>query len=218
MQQVKTTQGKSKTQPDRLYFENRAWSKFQFVAGIDEAGRGAWAGPVVASAVILDREQIIEGVRDSKCLSPKKREKLFDEIKAKALSYGIGIIEPAIIDEVNILEATKLAMKSAIEQLSPVPDHLLIDGNMGLDLPLSQEAIIDGDDLSVSIGAASILAKVTRDRLMVEYGDAFPGYGFERHKGYGTKIHRVAIEEQGCSIIHRRSYRPVAEAIRRHSH
>ena len=194
---------------DFLSYEKKAWCSFRYVAGLDEAGRGAWAGPVVAAAVIFAPEVIIDGVRDSKLLTPKKREELFPVICERALSFGVGLIDSHTIDEINILEATKCAMVQAVQKLSVTPDHLLIDGPIFLDLKISQEPIIDGDALSFTIAAASILAKVTRDRLMVDLSRRYSGYGFEKHKGYGTKVHREALEKKGCLPIHRHSYRPI---------
>lgn len=198
---------------DFFSFEKRAWRSHRHVAGLDEVGRGAWAGPVTAAAVVFSPDVRIDGVRDSKVLTPKKREELFPMICEKALSFGIGFIDSQVIDEINILEATKTAMIQAVQKLSLTPDHLLVDGQMALDLKISQESIIDGDALSFTIAAASILAKVARDRLMVDFSRRYPGYGFEKHKGYGTKIHREALERRGCLPIHRRSYRPVQEFL-----
>lgn len=194
-------------------FEENAWKKFRHVAGIDEAGRGAWAGPVVAAAVIFEPGVTVEGVNDSKKLTPQKRDFLFDKIKKHALTYGIGIVQPSIIDDVNILEATKLAMLEAVSQLNPMAEHILIDGNALINTEISQEFVIDGDAKSFSIGAASILAKVTRDRLMEDLAKEYPAYAFERHKGYGTKVHKEALKAHGVSDIHRKSYKPVAELL-----
>ncbi len=198
---------------DFLKFENELWPTYKHIAGLDEAGRGAWAGPVVAAAAIFAPGVVIDGVDDSKKLTPAKRERLFDEIVAKALSYGVGLIESDTIDAINILEATKQAMLVAVAGLSVRPDLLLIDGNMTLKTDLAQKSIIDGDALSHSIAAASILAKVTRDRLMIKLSSQFPGYGFERHKGYGTKEHQVALAQHGVLTIHRKSYGPVAHLL-----
>ena len=194
-----------------LKFERQIWSDYSRIAGIDEAGRGAWAGPVSAAAVIFDKDVTIPGIDDSKKLSPKKRNDLFDQIKDRCISYGIGFIESDVIDKINILEATKQAMLIAVSQLSPKADCLLIDGNIKLATEMPQKPLIDGDALSHSIAAASILAKVSRDRLMVELADKFPGYGFDKHKGYGTKIHQKALKDKGCLSIHRMSYGPVAQ-------
>jgi len=197
------------TSSNLLTFENEYWSKYKYIAGTDEAGRGAWAGPVAAAAVIFKKGVVIEGIDDSKKLTPLKREFLFIEIKNKCVSYGVGLVESDIIDEINILEASKRAMLIAISQLNPQPDMLFIDGNMSLKTSIDQKSIIDGDALSHSIAAASILAKVTRDRLMVKLSKNYPDYGFERHKGYGTQLHRKALESKGCLSIHRKSYKPI---------
>lgn len=201
------------TNKDPLFFEKQEWEKHRFLVGIDEAGRGAWAGPVVAAAVVFDPHFFLEGVKDSKLISPQKRETLFTGICKNAVSYGVGIVDSVTIDTVNILEATKQAMLMAVSQLQIEPDCLLIDGNITLATKFKQRAIIDGDDLSFTIAAASILAKVTRDRLMRSYSQAYPEYGFEKHKGYGTKIHREALKSRGCTPIHRKSYAPVADFL-----
>lgn len=177
------------------------------IAGIDEAGRGALAGPVIAAAVILPAHCSIKGLRDSKQLSPKQRAYLFDEIHNVAVSVGIGAADHRVIDRLNILEATLLAMQEAVEKLIPSPDYLLVDG---LDLPeagIAGEAIPKGDSKSGSIAAASIIAKITRDRLMVEWDRTYPNYGFSRHKGYPTPQHRQAIFQFGTSEIHRRTFK-----------
>lgn len=190
-----------------FFREQEAWSRgFLRLAGVDEAGRGPLAGPVVAAAVVFPPGTELEGLNDSKKFSPKKRESLFETIQ-KLADFGIGIISERVIDQVNIYQATRLAMKEAIERLPKPPDHLLIDGNMTLDLPLSQEAIVQGDAKVASIAAASILAKVTRDRLMLEYHTQYPLYGFDRHKGYPSAKHIEAIHQYGLSPIHRRSFR-----------
>lgn len=195
---------------DFFRFEREVWQCHRHVAGLDEAGRGAWAGPVVAAAVIFDSDCRIEGVDDSKKLSPAKREKLYAEITASCVSYGVGIVDSRTVDEINILQATKMAMLRAIDGLNPQPEFLLIDGNMTIRSPVPQRAVIDGDALSFTIAAASILAKVTRDRLMVGLSGEYPHYGFERHKGYGTKFHQDALEAHGISAVHRMSYAPIA--------
>lgn len=195
---------------DKLHFEKLFWPRSPHIAGIDEAGRGAWAGPVVAAAVIFSPDVFLLGVDDSKKLSPKKREELFDQIRSRCLCYGIGFVESDVIDRINILEASKQAMLMAVANLSIQPDLLLIDGNMTLETEFKQKCIIGGDARSHSIAAASILAKVTRDRLMVELSKAFPDYGFEKHKGYGTAVHQKAIERHGCLSFHRKSYAPIA--------
>jgi len=190
-----------------MEYENKAWKNgYKLIAGIDEAGRGPLAGPVVAAACILDPKELILGLDDSKKLTEKKREELFTIIKEKALSYAVVAKGPGIIDEINILEATKQAMRECVENLSIKPDLLLIDAvkldGTGVDV----EPIIKGDAKSNSIAAASILAKVTRDHMMIEYDKEYPEYGFAKHKGYGTKDHYAAIRESGMTPIHRKSF------------
>ena len=176
------------------------------VAGIDEAGRGCLAGPVVAAAVILPAELVIDGLNDSKKLTDKKRRELYDVITQNAVSYGIAMASEREIDEINILQATFLAMQRAIDKLDVRPDLALIDGNRAKDFGLPVRTIVKGDSLSASIAAASILAKVTRDRLMEELDEAYPQYGFAVHKGYGTKRHYEALREYGPCPIHRRTF------------
>ncbi|MBI3585204.1 MAG: ribonuclease HII [Nitrospinae bacterium] len=182
---------------------------YRFIAGIDEAGRGPLAGPVVASAVIFPPNISIDGVDDSKKLSPEKREILFKIIKEKALSVGIGIISSKVIDEMNILEATKEAMLKAVENLTITPDLIIIDGITPIKSSIKQLTIKKGDSLSQSIAAASIIAKVTRDRLMLDYDEKYPKYLFAKHKGYGTKDHLERIKEFGPCEIHRNSFKGV---------
>jgi ribonuclease HII len=182
------------------------------VAGVDEAGRGPLAGPVVAAAVLLPSEMDLSGIDDSKALSGKARQSLCQYIIRVAAS-AVGIIEPRIIDQVNILQASRLAMVNAVEKLPIQPDYLLIDGPMRLDMAMDQRGIIGGDRLSVSVAAASIVAKVTRDRIMQELHGRFPQYGFDRNKGYPTKDHRKAIAELGPSPVHRRTFRGVKEFV-----
>lgn len=190
-----------------MRYEKAAYKQgFKFIAGIDEAGRGPLAGPVVAAAVILPEDCFIEGLNDSKQLNAKQRDRIFDEIKEKAVSYGIGIADEKCIDEINILEATKTAMKDAIGALAPHPDCLLIDAVRLEDCDIPQTPIVKGDSLSVSIAAASVLAKVTRDRMIDEADKLYPGYGFSKHKGYGTKEHIDAIKKHGLCPIHRISF------------
>lgn len=199
---------------DTLAFENMALSRgFQYVAGIDEAGRGPLAGPVVAAAVILSPGCFLAGVDDSKKLSPPRREELFDVITQGALSVGIGIVDSQTIDRINILQATLLAMKTAIQELDPPPDLLLIDGISKVPLPLQQMTIVKGDSVSLSISAASIIAKVTRDRLLLELDTLYPLYGFAEHKGYGTRKHLAAIARHGPTPEHRLSFRGVKEHV-----
>ncbi len=190
-----------------LEYEQKYWSRgIKFIAGIDEAGRGPLAGPVVASAVIFEEGVLIEGVNDSKKLSEKKREELFHIIHEKALTVGIGIVSHEVIDRINILQASFLAMNKALELLIIKPQQLLVDGNFFRHEQYRVENIIKGDGLSHSIAAASIIAKVTRDTLMKEMHEQYPVYGFAKHKGYGTKAHIEAIRLHGYSPIHRRTF------------
>ena len=196
-----------------LRFERALWSRgVRHVAGIDEAGRGPLAGPLVAAAVVAEEGFFIPEVNDSKQLTARLRDSLYEEIMAGGCSIGIGIVDHLTIDRVNILQATFKAMRLAVNALGVRPDHLLIDGNRFLDgddadgLHLPFTTIVRGDAQSFSIAAASIVAKVTRDRLMIDYERQFPGYGFAQHKGYGTKQHREAIARLGFSPIHRRSF------------
>ena len=186
---------------DSLYSEG-----YEYICGIDEAGRGPLCGPVVAAAVILPKDKYIEGVNDSKKLSPKKREKLYDDIKKEAISVGIGIVDVDIIEEINILNATKLAMIKAVKDLKIKPDYLLIDGNQLIDIDIEKQTVVSGDAKSESIAAASIIAKVTRDRIMRQWDEVYPQYGFAKHKGYGTKMHIEAIKKYGLTPIHRKSF------------
>ncbi len=189
-----------------VYEEELHAAGVTFVAGIDEAGRGPLAGPVVAAAVILDPSAPVLGVNDSKKLSEKKRAELKPIIEQQAVAYGIGIIDEKTIDRINILEATKLAMMQAVANLKQAPQHLLIDALTLPGLTVPQTGIIKGDAKSVSIAAASILAKETRDQIMREYDAVYPQYGFAKHKGYGTRDHIQAIQEDGPCPIHRRSF------------
>ncbi|MDD4997620.1 MAG: ribonuclease HII [Syntrophales bacterium] len=189
-------------------FESKAREDgYRAVAGVDEAGRGPLAGPVVAAAVILPPGYEHPGINDSKKLSSRQRERLYAIIQHDAVSIGVGLSEAPLIDRVNILQATLLAMREAVLELFPPPDFLLIDGLNRIDLATPQEAIIRGDSQSISIAAASIIAKVSRDRLMEMYHRQFPQYNFLRNKGYGTKEHRAAIVKFGRCKIHRRSFR-----------
>lgn len=176
------------------------------ICGIDEAGRGPLAGPVVAAAAVLPKDCQIFYLNDSKKLSEKKRDLLFDEIKEKAVAYGIGIVSPQVIDEINILQATYEAMRQAISQLNVIPEILLNDAVTIPGVDIMQVPIVKGDAKSVSIAAASILAKVTRDRMMMEYDQIYPEYGFAKHKGYGTAAHIAALKEYGPCPIHRRTF------------
>ena len=179
------------------------------IAGVDEVGRGPLAGPVVAAAVILPKDHTIEGLRDSKKISKKRRESLFPLIYEQAINIGIGEVDVKTIDKINIREATFKAMKMALDDLSTIPDRALIDGHPLNDQSIPNEGIIGGDDKVDSIKAASIIAKVTRDRIMKEYSIIFPEYGFENHSGYGTKFHIEALEKYRATPIHRRSFKPV---------
>ena len=184
----------------------KEYSQYDFICGIDEVGRGPLAGPVVAGAVVLPKGSRILYINDSKKLSAKKREELFDIIKEQALDYGIGIVDNEEIDEYNILNATYMAMNKALNVLKKKPDYLLLDAVTIPDLDIKQFPIIKGDAKSISIAGASILAKVTRDRLMYKYDEIYPQYGFKHHKGYGTKEHYEAIEKYGITPIHRKSF------------
>lgn len=194
--------------PNRLvWFDNQVRSEgFTLLAGIDESGRGPLAGPVLAAAVILPFDWNHEEINDSKKITANKRNELYDIIQKNALSISIGNISEKIIDKINILESTRLAMKQAVNGLSIKPDCLLIDALRLFDYPLFQKSIIKGDGTSLSIAAASIIAKVTRDRLMQEYDILYPQYGFAKHKGYPTKAHYDAINKYGCCPIHRESF------------
>ncbi len=197
---------------DLWHFENQAACEGrQNIAGIDEAGRGPLAGPVVSAAVILPPSFQEPEVTDSKKLSHLKRERLYDKIYEQAVAIGIGIVDAVEIDRINILQASLLSMAIAVENIAPPPDYLLIDGIFNIHCDLPQKAIPKGDSLSISIAAASIVAKVSRDRLMKTYNHYFPQYEFPRHKGYPTKIHKEAICKYGCCPIHRKSFKGVRE-------
>lgn len=197
------------TKKQKLFHERQALKQgFKFIAGIDEAGRGPLAGPLVASAVILKTADFKEKIEDSKKLSARQRNKAYQEIIPKAV-VGVGIVSPRTIDRINIYRATILAMEKAVANLSLKPDMLLIDGRISLKIPLRQKTIIKGDNQSCSIAAASIIAKVTRDRIMERYHRKYPQYGFKDHKGYGTRKHFINLEKFGPSPIHRMSYAPV---------
>ena len=186
-------------------FENK-YSDLAYVAGIDEAGRGPLAGPVVAAAVILPKDIFLPFLNDSKKVTEKRRDVLFDEIKQNAIAYGIGIASNTLIDEINILQATYEAMREAINALEKTPDVLLVDAVHIPDINIKQVGIVKGDAKSVNIAAASILAKVTRDRIMAEYDKIYPDYGFASNKGYGTAMHIAALKEIGPCAIHRKSF------------
>lgn len=188
-----------------LYSQGVEW-----IAGVDEVGRGPLAGPVLAAAVILPQTSRIRGINDSKKLSKKKLLEIYDTIKEEAVAIGIGQVESEIIDQINIYQATKIAMKEAIQNLGLVPDHLLIDA-MELDIPIEQTSLIKGDARSQSIAAASIIAKVERDRLMEAYDQEFPGYDFANNVGYGTPSHLAGLRQLGPSPIHRKTFAPVKD-------
>ncbi|AQP52972.1 ribonuclease HII [Vagococcus penaei] len=198
---------------DMSVFENKARMEgYQVIAGIDEVGRGPLAGPVVACAIVLPMNFDLIEVNDSKQLSGKKRDELYDKILSVALAVGIGMKDEHVIDRVNIYEATKLAMLEAVDNLSLTPDKLLIDA-MTLPVPISQEKIIKGDARSLSIACASIVAKVTRDRMMAAYDEQYPGYGFAKNAGYGTKEHLDGLNQLGICPIHRQSFAPIKDMI-----
>lgn len=199
---------------DLWYYEKQARKEgFSAIAGIDEAGRGPLAGPVVSAAVIFPDDCDIKGIDDSKKLSPGRREGLYPRIYAQAVAVGIGIVDAAEIDRINILQAALLSMKISVGNLMPRPDYLLVDGNFGIAVDIAQEAVVKGDRLSVSVAAASIVAKVTRDRLMQGCHRQFPQYGFDRHKGYPTRAHREALRRFGCCTLHRQTFRGVKEHL-----
>ena len=205
---------REKLQTMQIYERDLRAAGKRYIAGVDEVGRGPLAGPVVAACVVLPEDFDVLGVDDSKKLSEKKREQLYDAILSEALAYGIGMQDNASIDEINILEATKEAMRCAIieaeqrlrEKTGCGIDHILIDALTLREIAISQTGIIKGDSASLSIAAASILAKVTRDRMMVEYDSIYPGYAFAKNKGYGTKAHYEGLQAQGMTPIHRRSF------------
>lgn len=194
--------------PDDLFALEKQLHKdgYAVVCGVDEAGRGPLAGPVCAAAVILPEDCDLPGLNDSKKLTEKKREALYDQIIGKATAYGIAFSTVEEIEEINILSAALLAMNRAIEKLPQAPDMALIDGNTTRDIRVPAQSIVGGDGKCACIAAASVLAKVTRDRLMLDMAKAYPQYGFEKHKGYGTKAHYAALEEHGPSPIHRMSF------------
>lgn len=192
--------------------EGRLYKKgYQNIAGLDEAGRGAWAGPVVAAAVVLPLKLKIKGLRDSKLLNPDKRDKLHIFINKNALGIGIGIVSEKVIDEKGIIQATRQAFLQAIKKLPIDSDYLLIDGIKIFDHQLPLEFLIKGDNKVVSIAAASIIAKVTRDNILKDYHNQYPNYGFESHKGYGTRMHKKCLDKYGVCEIHRMSYKPIME-------
>lgn len=205
---------------DMLRYEKEVWkSGLFFIAGIDEAGRGPLAGPVVAAAVAFDREPLenggaetFAGLTDSKALSEKRRDCFFERLQGCSFArIGCAVIGPEIIDEINILQATWRGMAEAVAQISPLPDLALVDGRPVRGLPCKSQSIVKGDAQSLSIAAASIIAKVTRDRLMLQIDSQFPQYGFARHKGYGTQEHLDAIRRHGPCMHHRKTFRPISE-------
>jgi len=196
------------------HYENMGYANgCQYIAGTDEAGRGPLAGPVVAAAVILPSTWKLSGLNDSKQLDEKVREAYFSIIKRDAISYGVSVVSNEQIDNLNIHDAVKLAMRDAVSQLRPGPDHVLIDAVHLTDLPCTSQSIVKGDEKSISIAAASILAKVTRDRLMQQIHDEYPVYNFKSNKGYGTKHHMQSIKEHGITPYHRKSFAPVRDLV-----
>ena len=195
---------KLKEREEQIYYNHK---EINYICGIDEAGRGPLAGPVVVASVIMPRNSMIEGVNDSKKVSEKKREELYEKILEEAISYGVGVIDQTEIDEINILEATKKGLTTSLKELTVKPDLILVDALKEIDtLGIPYQSIIKGDALCYSISAASIIAKVTRDRIMRGWDEIYPQYGFEKHKGYGTAAHIKAIKEYGLCPIHRRSF------------
>lgn len=187
---------------------------FCFIAGLDEAGRGAWAGPVVAAAVVLPLNcstlpDTLNGLRDSKKLTPTQREQFFALIQTVAVDAAVGIAPAAVVDEINVVEATRQAMQQAISQLKKLPDYLLLDHLTLPDVSILQDSFPKADNISLTVAAASVIAKVTRDRMMTEYHHIYPAYSFDRHKGYGTQVHRLALQQTGPCPLHRMSYQPL---------
>ena len=188
--------------------ENKLYDQgIEYICGIDEAGRGPLAGPVVVGAVIMPKDSFIEGVNDSKKISEKKREKIYDQILEEAIAYSIGVIDRDVIDDINILNATKLGVKKAVSTLKQRPEVIMVDALTGIDTDgIPYISVVKGDAKNYSIAAASIIAKVTRDRMMKEWDEVYPDYGFAKHKGYGTAEHIRVIKEKGPCIIHRKSF------------
>ncbi len=200
--------------PDMLWFERRLRAAgVEYIAGIDEAGRGPLAGPVVAAAVVLPPDCDLPGVTDSKKLSARRREQLFVPIRRQALAVGVGIVNAAQIDRLNILQATLVAMTQALERLKVTPGHLLVDGITPVPVSIAQQTIKQGDSRSLTIASASIIAKVVRDRMMLVYDKRYPQYGFAAHKGYGTAAHRQAIAACGPCELHRKTFAGVREYL-----
>ncbi len=199
---------------DPWSYEKQAWANgYAQVVGVDEVGRGPLAGPVVAAAVSLPQSFDPTGIRDSKVMTPKARDAAYERIVTEAAAVGVGIVSPEVIDRINILQATHMAMRAALNDLSVAFDFILIDGRPVRNLPVESLAIVKGDSLSVSISAASIVAKVTRDRIMLQIDREYPEYGFASHKGYGSQDHIAAIRKYGPCPYHRKSFAPVAERI-----
>lgn len=197
-----------------LFWEKKLHGQgVQFIAGVDEVGRGPLAGPVMAAAVILPPTGRFTGITDSKALSARQRAICYDLIQSQAIAIGIGLVEAGEIDQINILQAARKAMEMAVARLDPQPDYLLVDGITPLDTAISQKTMVRGDSRSISVAAASIIAKVCRDALMDEYHKCYPMYNFAQNKGYGTREHRLAIKKHGCCPIHRRSFRGVKEHV-----
>jgi len=195
------------------YHERRTRSKgFNVIAGIDEAGRGPLAGPVVAACVILNKKRFSSPIRDSKVLSPKQRDAAYKEI-TRSCAFSVGIVDEKAIDDINILQATILAMEETVRRIEPVPDFVLVDGKIRLNIGTPHKGIKGGDAKSITIAAASIVAKVTRDKIMTDYDRQYPEYGFARHKGYPTRDHIATLKRFGPSPIHRRTFGPVANCI-----
>ncbi len=212
---MKKTDGKKASRHNRLLLFDQEYlgQGFKSLAGLDEAGRGPWAGPVVASAVIVRDFSFQHPVDDSKKMTPASRERAYGEILQKCV-VGVGIVEPAVIDRINILQATFRAMQEALQGLGVAPECVLVDGNHVTKAPYKQIAVVDGDAKSFSIACASVVAKVTRDRLMEEYDEMYPRYGFAQHKGYGTPVHAAALKQYGPCRIHRKSFGPVKDSDR----
>lgn len=205
---AKLTPEEEKKRQEELWVIEKSLKEkgFRYIAGVDEAGRGPLAGPVYAASVILPEDAELFGINDSKKLTPKKREELFDKITEVAVSYAIFSVDEKEIDEINILNATHKAMNGAVNSLSQKPDYVIIDGNSIKGMEIAHETVVKGDAKSISIAAASILAKVARDRYIDEMGKVYPEYGFEKHKGYGTKAHTEAILKYGVCPIHRKTF------------
>jgi ribonuclease HII len=210
---AKKKQAPNLTRPSSRFEDQAAAEGASRIAGIDEAGRGPLAGPVVAAAVVLPSYDLIPNLNDSKLLTPAQREDLCSLIKANAVGIGIGVVDVDQINEINIYQATRSAMCQAVSRIRPLPDYLLIDGNIKLDVELPQLSIIKGDRLSFSVAAAGIMAKVTRDKIMMELHEMFPEYGFDHHKGYATREHKEAILRHGPSPVHRRFFKGVRDEL-----